>query len=435
MNLNYNKVKFHTLGCKVNQYETEAISEIFEQAGYEVVEEEFADIYVINTCTVTSLSDSKSRQMIRKFKRTNPNSIIVVMGCYSQVSDKDVEKIQGVDIIMGTTERNEAVNLVEEFQTTGQRINIVRDIKDDKTFQPIDITNLRDMTRAYIKVQDGCNRFCSYCIIPYARGNIRSRDPEDVKNEVIKLSQNGYQEIILTGIHIASYGKDKEDLDLINLIENIHDIPGIERIRLSSVEPRLITEDFLKSLSSFSKFCDHFHLSLQSGSNSVLKRMNRKYTREEYLEKVNLIRNFYPNAGITTDIIVGFPGETEEEFKDTLDLAEKVRFSRVHIFKYSPRKGTPAAEMKDQVPGDIKNERSKELFELTDGLKREFEMSFLGETTTVLVERKLEDYYFGHTTNYIEIAINSKKDYTNNIVDVTIERYDEDTLHGKVKGE
>lgn len=435
MNLNYNKVKFHTLGCKVNQYETEAISEIFEQAGYEVVEEEFADIYVINTCTVTSLSDSKSRQMIRKFKRTNPNSIIVVMGCYSQVSDKDVEKIQGVDIIMGTTERNEAVNLVEEFQTTGQRINIVRDIKDDKTFQPIDITNLRDMTRAYIKVQDGCNRFCSYCIIPYARGNIRSRDPEDVKNEVIKLSQNGYQEIILTGIHIASYGKDKEDLDLINLIENIHDIPGIERIRLSSVEPRLITEDFLKSLSSFSKFCDHFHLSLQSGSNSVLKRMNRKYTREEYLEKVNLIRNFYPNAGITTDIIVGFPGETEEEFKDTLDLVEKVRFSRVHIFKYSPRKGTPAAEMKDQVPGDIKNERSKELFELTDRLKREFEMSFLGETTTVLVERKLEDYYFGHTTNYIEIAINSKKDYTNNIVDVTIERYDEDTLHGKVKGE
>lgn len=435
MNLNYNKVKFHTLGCKVNQYETEAISEIFEQAGYEVVEEEFADIYVINTCTVTSLSDSKSRQMIRKFKRTNPNSIIVVMGCYSQVSDKDVENIQGVDIIMGTTERGEVVNLVEEFQTTGQRINIVRDIKDDKTFQPIDITNLRDMTRAYIKVQDGCNRFCSYCIIPYARGNIRSRDPEDVKNEVIKLSQNGYQEIILTGIHIASYGKDKEDLDLINLIENIHDIPGIERIRLSSVEPRLITENFLKSLSSFSKFCDHFHLSLQSGSNSVLKRMNRKYTREEYLEKVNLIRNFYPNAGITTDIIVGFPGETEEEFKDTLDLVEKVRFSRVHIFKYSPRKGTPAAEIKDQVPGDIKNERSKELFELKDRLKREFEMSFLGETTTVLVERKLEDYYFGHTTNYIEIAINSKKDYTNNIVDVTIERYDEDTLHGKVKGE
>lgn len=338
MNLNYNKVKLYTLGCKVNQYETEAISEIFEEAGYEIVDEEFADIYVINTCTVTSLSDSKSRQIIRKFKRTNPDSTVVVMGCYSQVADKDVEKIESVDVIIGTTERNEIVNLVEEFQTTGQKINIVRDITGDRTFQPIDITNLRDMTRAYLKVQDGCNRFCSYCIIPYARGNIRSRDPEDVRAEVIKLSHNGYKEVILTGIHIASYGKDKGNLNLINLIESIHDIQGINRIRLSSVEPVLITEDFLISLKEFPKFCDHFHLSLQSGSNTVLKRMNRKYTREQYLEKVDLIRKYYPNAGITTDIIVGFPGETEDEFQETLDLVRKVRFSRVHIFKYSKRK-------------------------------------------------------------------------------------------------
>lgn len=435
MNLNYNKVKLHTLGCKVNQYETEAISEIFEESGYEVVEEEFADIYVINTCTVTSLSDSKSRQMIRKFKRINPQSTVVVMGCYSQVADKDVEKIESVDVIIGTTERNEIVNLVEEFQTTGQRINIVRDITGDNTFQPIDITNLRDMTRAYLKVQDGCNRFCSYCIIPYARGNIRSRDPEDVRAEVIKLSENGYQEVILTGIHIASYGKDKDNLNLINLIESIHDVEGISRIRLSSVEPRLITEEFLISLKNFPKFCDHFHLSLQSGSNTVLKRMNRKYTREEYLEKVELIRKFYPNAGITTDIIVGFPGETEDEFQETLDLVKKVKFSRVHIFKYSKRKGTPAAEMTDQVHGDIKNERSKILFELTNRLKDEFESSFIGRALSVLVERKIEDNYYGHTSNYMEITFNSARDCINDIVEVEMTEYKDDKLFGKMKGE
>lgn len=435
MNLNYNKVKLHTLGCKVNQYETEAISEIFEESGYEVVEEEFADIYVINTCTVTSLSDSKSRQMIRKFKRINPQSTVVVMGCYSQVADKDVEKIESVDVIIGTTERNEIVNLVEEFQTTGQRINIVRDITGDNTFQPIDITNLRDMTRAYLKVQDGCNRFCSYCIIPYARGNIRSRDPEDVRAEVIKLSENGYQEVILTGIHIASYGKDKDNLNLINLIESIHDVEGISRIRLSSVEPRLITEEFLISLKNFPKFCDHFHLSLQSGSNTVLKRMNRKYTREEYLEKVELIRKFYPNAGITTDIIVGFPGETEDEFQETLDLVKKVKFSRVHIFKYSKRKGTPAAEMTDQVHGDIKNERSKILFELTNRLKEEFESSFIGRALSVLVEREIEDNYYGHTSNYMEITFNSARDCINDIVEVEMTEYKDDKLFGKMKGE
>lgn len=435
MNLNYNKVKLYTLGCKVNQYETEAISEIFEEAGYEIVDEEFADIYVINTCTVTSLSDSKSRQIIRKFKRTNPDSTVVVMGCYSQVADKDVEKIESVDVIIGTTERNEIVNLVEEFQTTGQRINIVRDITGDRTFQPIDITNLRDMTRAYLKVQDGCNRFCSYCIIPYARGNIRSRDPEDVTAEVIKLSHNGYKEVILTGIHIASYGKDKGNLNLINLIESIHDIQGINRIRLSSVEPVLITEDFLISLKEFPKFCDHFHLSLQSGSNTVLKRMNRKYTREEYFEKVELIRRFYPNAGITTDIIVGFPGETEDEFQETLDLVRKVRFSRVHIFKYSKRKGTPAAEMKNQVHGDIKNDRSKNLFELTNRLKEEFEKSFIGKVLPVLAERKIEDKYYGHTTNYMEIGFNATKNCINNIVEVEMTEYKDENLFGKMKGE
>lgn len=430
-----NKVKFYTLGCKVNQYETEAMSELFEESGYEITDEDFADIYVINTCTVTSLSDSKSRQMIRKFKRTNPKSTVVVMGCYSQVSDKDVESIESVDVIMGTTERNQIVNLVEEFQTTGQRINIVRDITRDNTFQPIDITNLRDMTRAYIKVQDGCNRFCSYCIIPYARGNIRSRNPKDVRDEVIKLAENGFQEIILTGIHIASYGKDMENLDLIDLIESFHDVEGIKRIRMSSVEPRLITEDFLKSLEKFPKFCDHFHLSLQSGSNTVLKRMNRKYTWEEYLEKVKLIRKFYPKAGITTDIIVGFPSETDDEFNETLELVKKVEFSRVHIFKYSRRKGTPAADMKDQIHGDIKNERSKVLFQLTDDLKEKFETSFLNTTLPVLVERYSDNKYYGHTTNYMEIAFDAEKDYTNSIVEVEMIEYKDGRLYGKVKGD
>lgn len=435
MNLNYSKVRFYTLGCKVNQYETEAVAELFEECGYKIVNDNFADIYVINTCTVTGLSDSKSRQMIRRFKRFNPDAILVVMGCYSQVSDQDIENIDAVDIIIGTSERNQIVDLVEEFQITGQRRNIVRDISKDRVFQPIDISNLRDMTRAYIKVQDGCNRYCSYCIIPYARGNIRSRDPKDVRAEVIKLTENGYKEIILTGIHIASYGKEMKNLNLVDLIASIHDIEGIERIRMSSVEPSLITEDFLKSLIMFPKFCDHFHLSLQSGSDTVLTRMNRQYTSAEYLKKVDLIRKFYPDAGITTDIIVGFPGETDDEFQETLNLVEKVKFSRVHIFKYSKRKGTPAAKMKAQIHGDIKNRRSKVLFDLTDKLKDDFESSFIGRDLPVLFEKKNGLKNLGHSTNYMEILIESPDDFSNRIVGVEILDYIDGQIIGKVKGE
>lgn len=435
MNLNYNKkVKFHTLGCKVNQYETEASKELFESRNYEVIEDDnVADVYVINTCTVTSLSDSKSRQIIRRSKRENPDSVMVVMGCYSQVSAEEVSNIEGVDIVIGTTERKEIVNLVEDYYENKKQINIVRDITDDKTFQPIDIEKIKGMTRAYIKVQDGCNRYCSYCIIPYARGNIRSRDPQEVKLEVLKLAKNGYKEIILTGIHIASYGKDLKDFSLIDLIKSIHNIEGIERIRLSSVEPRLITEEFMEELIKLPKFCDHFHLSLQSGSDTVLKRMNRKYTSEEYIKKVDLIRKYYKDAGITTDIIVGFPGETDEEFQETIDLVNRVKFSRVHVFKYSPREGTPAAKMTDQIDGNTKSERSQKLISICEENRINFEKSFINKVLEVLVERKSKNYNLGHSTNYIEIAFDSEKDYTNNIVKINIKEYKDNYLFGEIK--
>lgn len=438
MDLNYKKkVKFYTLGCKVNQYETEASMENFANNDYLVLGEDKgpADIYVINTCTVTSLSDSKSRQIIRKSKRENPDSIMVVMGCYPQVSAKEVEDIEGVDIVIGTTERNKIISLVEEYSKNKKKINIVRDIKKDKDFQPIDIDKIKGMTRAYIKVQDGCNRFCSYCIIPYARGNIRSRDPQEVKVEVLKLEKNNYKEVILTGIHIASYGKDLEDFSLVDLIKSISKVEGIERIRLSSVEPRLITKEFLDEVSKISKFTDHFHLSLQSGSNSVLNRMNRKYSREEYLETVNLIRSYYKDAGITTDIIVGFPGESEEEFNDTLNLVEAVKFSRVHVFKYSPRKGTPAAKMSDQIKGDIKSQRSRTLIDLCEKNRLDFEKSFIGKSLPVLVETNKDGLQSGHTTNYIEVAFKSEKDYTNSIIDIEIIDFIDSKLYGKLKEE
>lgn len=431
MNSNYKRVKLHTLGCKVNQYETEAVAEILKKHGYEIVEDETADVYVINTCTVTNLSDSKSRQIIRKYKRNSPESIMAVMGCYSQVSPEEVEALEEVDIIIGTTERESLVDLIEDVKENRQKLNIVRNISMDREFQEIDIDSIDGMTRAYIKVQDGCNRFCSYCIIPYARGNIRSRDPEQVKNELIRLAENNYKEVVLTGIHIASYGKDLRNYDLIDLIEYISDIEGIERIRLSSVEPGLITEEFLERTKKIPKFCDHFHLSLQSGSASVLKRMNRRYTPEEYLEKVELIRKYYPDAGITTDIIVGFPGETEEEFKETLEFVKAVRFSKIHIFKYSRRKGTPAAEMKDQIPGDIATERSRILAELEEELANEFMNSFIGRDIEVLIEREVNGLYHGHTSNYIEVACKSDSNVENTMQELKIERVDNRIMFGK----
>lgn len=402
-----NTVAFHTLGCKVNQYETEAMEELFEDKGYTIVKsEDVADVYVINTCTVTNLSDRKSRQFIRKAKRVNEDSIIAVVGCYSQVSPGEVAGIQEVDVIIGTSERNKIVELCEQAKENNEVVNIVRSIKNDNEFEKIDVNDIKSKSRAYLKIQDGCNQYCTYCIIPYARGPIRSRRLDDIIFETEKLAKAGFKEIILTGIHVASYGKDLDKISLQEVLKSIGKIEGIERIRLSSLEPNLIDDNFMSTLMGIGKICDHFHLSLQSGSNTILKKMNRKYTREEYKEKIDIIRKYMPNAGITTDIIVGFPGETDEDFQDTLEFVKQVQFSKIHVFKYSKREGTPAATYADQVDGLIKNKRSEILINLGNSLTREFNNSFINSKVSVLYEEtsKVDERAFeGYTTNYIRV--------------------------------
>ena len=429
-------VAFHTLGCKVNQYETEAMEELFEKSGYSIVnDEEIADIYVINTCTVTNLSDRKSRQFIRKSKKINKDSIIAVVGCYSQVSPGEVEEIEGVDVIIGTSDRNKVVELCERARNNHQKINIVRSIKTYKEFEEINIDEIKSKTRAYIKIQDGCNQFCSYCIIPYARGPIRSREFNDIISETKKLAAAGFKEIVLTGIHVASYGKDSNKMPLIEVIKGIGNVEGIERIRLSSLEPTLIDDNFMKSIVDIGKVCDHFHLSLQSGSNSVLNRMNRKYTKEVYKEKVDLIRQYMPNAGLTTDIIVGFPGETEDEFNETYKFVKEIGFSRIHVFKYSPRKGTPAANFENQVNGNIKNSRSEKLIALGDELTKTFNDRFLNQRLQVLFEevnKKVDNSYEGYTTNYIRARVIYEDSLISKIRIVNIRSTSNDILVGEV---
>lgn len=424
-------VAFHTLGCKVNQYETEAMEELFEKSGYSIVnEEELADIYVINTCTVTNLSDRKSRQFIRKSKKKNEDSIIAVVGCYSQVAPDEVESLEGVDVIIGTSERNRIVELCEKVRVNHEKINIVRDIKTYKEFEKIKVDEIKSRTRANIKIQDGCNQFCSYCIIPYARGPIRSRDYDDIIEEAIKLRDSGFKEVVLTGIHVASYGKDNK-IPLVNVIRGIAQIEGLERIRLSSLEPTLIDDDFMRSLKEIGKVCDHFHLSLQSGSDSVLKRMNRKYTSALFKEKTEIIRKYMPNVGLTTDIIVGFPGETEEEFLETYNFVKEVGFSRIHVFKYSPRKGTPAAKYENQVDGNIKSRRSDELIKLGDQLAKEFMNRFINTNLNVLFEeenKKIEDTYEGYTTNYLRARVKSNESLIGNIKSISIIDINNDIL-------
>lgn len=411
-----------TLGCKVNQYESEAMKELFEKNQYVEVDKEtdVADVYIVNTCTVTNLSDRKSRQYIRRAKRENPDAIVAVVGCYSQVSPKEVESLEDVDIIIGTSERERIVELCENYKKDQGKINIVRSLKGDREFQKIKTTREHIMTRSYMKVQDGCNRFCSYCIIPYARGEIRSRTIEDSLAEAKVLAKAGYKEIVLTGIHIGSYGKDLGDKRLIDLIEAIGKVQGIERIRLSSVEPVIITDEFMERALETKKLCDHFHLSLQSGSNKILKAMNRRYTREEYMEKCQIIRKHMPYAGLTTDIIVGFPTETDEDFNDSLDLVEKVKFSKIHVFKYSKRKGTPAASMKNQVDGNIKIERSEKLLETNDRLMEEFIEKNKNRSLKVLFEERKGDYYEGYTTNYIRCKLKTQEELKNKIINVKI---------------
>ena len=410
-----------TLGCKVNQYESEAMSELFESRGYRQVEnDDFSDVYIVNTCTVTNLSDRKSRQFIRKSKKNNPNSVVAVVGCYSQVSPEEVKSIEGVDVVVGTTERNRIVDLIEESKKNNEKINIVKDLKNVREFANTTNFDSNNRTRAYMKVQDGCNRFCTYCIIPFARGPIRSRTIEDSVREARTLADRGFKEIVLTGIHIGSFGMDLGDVRLIDLIEAIAEVDGIERIRLSSVEPLIITNDFMERAVKTGKLCDHFHLSLQSGSNNILKAMNRRYTREDYIEKANIIRKYMSHAGLTTDIIVGFPGESQEDFEDSMKIVKEVGFARIHVFKYSKRKNTKAAVMKNQIDGNVKKERSEKLIALGEEYQEIFERENMKTTQSVLFEEKHDGVYYGYTTNYIRVKAKSEEDLTNKIKKVKI---------------
>lgn len=420
-----------TLGCKVNQYESEAVEEIFEARGYKKKEEN-ADIYVINTCTVTNMSDRKSRQMISRARRDNPEAVIAVMGCYSQVKPEEVSQIEGVDIVLGSRNKEEVVDLCEDVLQNKDAIDKVLSLSETKTIEDLEISNQEAMTRAYMKIQDGCNMYCSYCLIPYARGNISSRDMESIKNEAKRLAQNGYKEIVLTGIHVSSYGKDlKNGESLIDVIEEVAKTDGIERIRLSSMEPRHITREFLERMKETKKACDHFHLSLQSGSDDILKAMNRKYDTKIFKEKVDLIREVFPNAGLTTDIIVGFPTETDENHEETKNFVKDIKFAKTHLFKYSKRDGTKAATMKPEVDGNIKKERLKELEEIEQVNKREFLEKQIGKTLSVLFESKsdMDGYKSGYSTNYLRVNVKDEID-DNEIRDCLITEIRDDELIG-----
>ncbi len=396
---NIKRVAFITLGCKVNQYETNGMTQKLKENGYEIVNHnEKADIYIINTCTVTNMSDRKSRQMLRKTKEKNPDAKVIAVGCYAQVAKKELEKIEEIDLILGNEEKKDIVKYCEDLSKTNIELT---DIMHKKEFGEYGDVTYSDKTRAVIKVQDGCDRFCSYCIIPYARGRVRSRKPENVVSEITKIAKKGIKEVVITGIHIASYGKDfKEKYELIDLLEEINKIDGIERIRLGSIEPLLITEEFIERLSKLDKICDHFHLSLQSGCNETLKRMNRRYTVEEFRKIVKIIRNKYENVNLTTDIIVGFPEETEEEFETTYNFLKEINFYKMHIFKYSQRKGTVAAKMK-QIDPKIKEERSKKLIELSDKNEDTYNKKYIGKQVEVLWEEEKKGIIKGHTKNYI----------------------------------
>lgn len=428
------KVAFYTLGCKVNQYETNAMIERFIKANYEIVDfEELSDIYVINTCTVTNMSDRKSRQIIRRVKQINPNSILVVTGCYAQVASKELEKIEEIDLIVGNTEKKDIVNIVENYKKDISGKYEISDINNQKEFVDFGTTTYTEKTRAVIKVQDGCNNFCSYCIIPYAKGRVRSRKLESVIDEIKSIAQKGIQEVVITGIHVASYGLDfkDENIRLIDLLEEINKVEGIKRIRLGSLEPNIITDEFVQRLKNVDKICDHFHLSLQSGCTETLKRMNRKYTTEDFEKVVERLRNAFPNVALTTDIIVGFPDETDEEFNTTYKYLKKIKFYKMHVFKYSQRKGTRAAVMPNQIDGNIKEERSHKLIELSNRNEEEFLDRYIGKEVYVLFEQEEGEYIKGHTSNYLVVKAKGKE-LENKMLRVKITSREGDELIGKI---
>lgn len=420
------------LGCKVNQYESEAIAELFAEKGYEIVGiDEEADVYVINTCTVTNFGDKKSRQLIRKVKRQNENAIVAVVGCYAQTAPKELMEIAGVNLVIGTKDRAQIVEMVEQYDRANGVENHVSDIMKERVFEPLSIQKLANRTRAYLKIQDGCSQYCSYCIIPYARGPIRSREPQEVVAEVKRLAENGFKEVVLTGIHVASYGKDRRDTSLLDILKQVHEVEGIERIRFSSIEPNVVTEEFAQTMAALPKVCDHFHLSLQSGCDKTLKEMNRKYDTEKYRQAAATLRKYLPKVALTTDIIVGFPGETEEDFRESYAFAEEIGFAKIHVFPYSPKRGTPAAARKDQLLNAVKAERSHTLIQLSDKMAADFLADAVGTDAEVLYERAVGDgIYEGHTTNYMKVHGRSEVDLTNRICKTHITRAEGEMLFG-----
>ena len=437
-------VSFYTLGCKVNQYETNAMEQQFIKNNYEIVENtQKADIYVINTCTVTNMAERKSRQMLRRVKEINPSAVLVVCGCYAQVAKNELEQIPEIDIILGINEKNEIVQIVENYmekmaeQDKRSQEAEIDDVSKQKEFLDFGDVTYTEKNRAVVKVQDGCNMFCSYCIIPYARGRIRSRKIESVVSEIKKIAKEEIKEVVITGIHVASYGKDFDNentskkIRLIDLLEAINKIDGIDRIRLSSLEPTIVDEEFATRLSKLDKICDHFHLSLQSGCDETLKRMNRKYTTQIYRDAVATLRKYYPKASFTTDVIVGFPGETDEEFAKTYEFLKEIDFYRLHVFKYSPRRGTVAEKMPNQIDGNKKEERSNKLIELSNNTENKHNKNYIDKTVKVLFEEFEDGFFKGHTTNYMMVKVAGSEEqlgkFVNKILDVKIKENNDET--------
>lgn len=413
-------VALHNLGCKVNGYEMDVMQQMLQEKGYKIVPfDEEADIYIVNTCTVTNIADRKSRQMLHKAKKKNPKAIVVAVGCYVQTGGEEALKESGVDLAIGNNKKKDLVEILEKFLDGKESGGTVINIGETNEFEEMCLKKTSGHTRAYIKIQDGCNQFCSYCIIPYARGRVRSRKEEDVLNEIRGLAEGGCKEAVLTGIHISSYGADRGKRELASLIQAIHEIDGIRRIRLGSLEPGIITEEFVGELRDLPKFCPHFHLSLQSGCDATLRRMNRRYTTGEYFEKVEILRSYFENPAVTTDVIAGFPGETEAEFAETEAFLEKIKFYEMHIFKYSKRKGTRAASMDHQVADEIKAARSNLLISMGKAHSMEYRKSFLGQEQEVLFEeeKNVEGMRFqvGHTRQYVKVAKLSEKSLSNEI--------------------
>lgn len=430
MNLQGKRAAIVTLGCKVNQYETDAMYGMLKEAGVSMVDsKETADIYIVNTCSVTNMAERKSRQMLHRAKKKNPDVVVAAVGCYAQVGKEELAKDENIDLIIGNNKKKDLVQILEDYIGASSHKSEVLDIARDRTYENLQVKQLKEHTRAYIKVQDGCNQFCSYCIIPYARGRVRSREKEDILQEIRMLANDGCQEFVITGIHVTSYGKDLKDITLIDLLEEISEVPGVRRIRLGSLEPGFITEDTVMRLSRIKSFCPHFHLSLQSGCDSVLERMNRKYTTVQVREKCDCIRRHFDSPALTTDIIVGFPGETEEEFEQTRAFLEEINLYEMHVFKYSIRKGTKAADMTPQVDAQIKTARSSVLLEMSQRHQREFEEKQLGSIREVLIEEKVHgenDLYTGHTKEYIKVAVYSSQPLENQTIQVKLKEISPD---------